>query len=267
VKYQAKPLTVAKRVAVPTSIGGATTGSVSKKSRNVNWGRRHGDNNIRVGLIDERPLTRESLSYLLSTNGPEFEFSSFSDVAELLEVHVGGREPLRLVLFNIGSAWASDEKVRVDIERLRTEIAETPVVLLTDCEDVRCISQAFRWGVRGYIATRLDPTVVIEALRLVQVGGTYLPADLLVKALDVGPQSEAEKQHLKSIAPQALASLTPRQLEVLDRLRQGMTNKLIAYELQMQESTVKVHVRHIMKKLKATNRTQAALLATQSTAT
>jgi DNA-binding NarL/FixJ family response regulator len=53
----------------------------------------------------------------------------------------------------------------------------------------------------------------------------------------------------------------------LDRLRQGMPNKLIAYELQMQESTVKVHVRHIMKKLKATNRTQAALLATQVYAT
>jgi DNA-binding NarL/FixJ family response regulator len=56
---------------------------------------------------------------------------------------------------------------------------------------------------------------------------------------------------------------TPRQLEVLRLLRQGKPNKIIAYELDVEESTVKVHVRHIMRKLKATNRTHAVVLANQ----
>jgi DNA-binding NarL/FixJ family response regulator len=60
-----------------------------------------------------------------------------------------------------------------------------------------------------------------------------------------------------------LQDLTPRQKEVLQLLRKGKSNKIIAYELNMQESTVKVHVRQIMKKLKAINRTHAVFLASQ----
>jgi DNA-binding NarL/FixJ family response regulator len=168
------------------------------------------------------------------------------------------------VLLSIGSASVSDDPVRECIEQLRAALDDIPVVLLADCEDVSCISQAFRWGVRGYIPTRLKAPVVIEALRLVQAGGTFLPADLLVKALEDEPSSSSVVgKQLTSVEPTTVADLTPRQREVLERLRRGMPNKLIAYELQMQEGTVKVHVRHIMKKLKATNRTQAALLATQ----
>jgi DNA-binding NarL/FixJ family response regulator len=214
-----------------------------------------------VGLIDERRLTRESLCHLLSMNGSEFVFSSCSDVSELIGVDAGDRDQLRLLLFNIGSARVSDGPVREDIEQLRVAFVDTPVVLLSDCEDVSCIFEAFRCGVRGFISTRLDSTVVVEALRLVQVGGTFFPADVLVKALGDGPQFMDENHQLTTIEPEALARLTPRQLEVLERLCQGLPNKLIAYELDMQESTVKVHVRNIMRKLKATNRTQLALLA------
>lgn len=266
VSVQAERITARKEESMPNSFVSAAAKPVRKNSHVPNWGRRHDDNKIRVGLIDERPLTRESLSHLLSASGREFAFCPYSEVAELLEVHGGGSEQLRLVLFSIGSARVGDEPVRAGIEQLRGVLVDTPVIVLSDCEDVSCISQAFRWGVRGYIPTRLNASVVVEALRLVQAGGTFIPADLLVKALEDEPPSVVE-QHLRSIEPKAWSSLTPRQLDVLDRLRQGMPNKLIAYELQMQESTVKVHVRHIMKKLKATNRTQAALLATQVYAT
>lgn len=222
------------------------------------------DNKTELALIDERPLTRVSVSQLLGGSGAEFTIYAFSSPAELLSDYPGDSNELGLVLLSIGAAKVTDEPVRECIEQLRRALPEVPVVILSDCEDAYCITQAFQYGVRGYIPTRLHLPVVIEAIRLVQAGGTFLPADLVLQALEDEPSSVEEK-HFDCIEPTSLAGLgmTPRQLQVLDRLRQGKSNKLIAYELEMQESTVKVHMRHIMKKLKATNRTHAALLASR----
>lgn len=234
----------------------------SEASRDVSWGRRREDNRIGIGLIDERALTRESLSHLLSQCGREFKFCSFGSVAELTKVHAGECADLRLVLWSIGSARINNEPHLWEaIERLQGALVEIPLLILSDCEEVDCISHAFRLGVRGYIPTRCAASVVVEALRLVAAGGNFIPADLLLQVLEGQPPSMVAGQPITPIKPKALQSLTPRQGEVLDRLSRGMSNKLIGYELKMQESTVKVHVRHIMKKLNATNRTQAALAA------
>ncbi|HSC05816.1 MAG TPA: response regulator transcription factor, partial [Steroidobacteraceae bacterium] len=86
---------------------------------------------------------------------------------------------------------------------------------------------------------------------MVCVGGTYAPADTLL----------TQSERAQDLAREPLIQgFTQRQSQILDCLRQGMANKLIAYELNMCESTVKVHIRNIMKKLKATNRTQVAYL-------
>jgi DNA-binding NarL/FixJ family response regulator len=88
-------------------------------------------------------------------------------------------------------------------------------------------------------------------MHLVCVGGTFAPPAAL---LSQGDRSEGV------IGEPLIEGFTQRQAQILECLRRGMANKLIAYELNMCESTVKVHVRNIMKKLKATNRTQVAYL-------
>jgi DNA-binding NarL/FixJ family response regulator len=110
---------------------------------------------------------------------------------------------------------------------------------------------AFEIGVRGYIPT-VNTTVelAVDIIHLVRDGGTFVPpSSLSVRA--------ARRQ---GAAPAATLSeeFTARQKEVLDRLRQGKTNKLIAYDLHVSESTVKAHIRNIMEKLHATNRTEVA---------
>jgi DNA-binding NarL/FixJ family response regulator len=96
---------------------------------------------------------------------------------------------------------------------------------------------------------------VAEAIKFVLAGGTFVPQSILTKykrpeLSDLPPQED--------ISP-AIASFSPRQMEVLRSLWRGLSNKMIAYELRMCESTVKVHIRHIMKKLNVNNRTQVVL--------
>ena len=93
--------------------------------------------------------------------------------------------------------------------------------------------------------------VAVRAVHLVCVGGTFAPAAALLSRGD-RPQGSAGEPLIEGF--------TQRQAQILDCLRRGMANKLIAYELNMCESTVKVHVRNIMKKLKATNRTHVVYL-------
>ena len=111
---------------------------------------------------------------------------------------------------------------------------------------------ALQNGVRGYIPTSVTFDVAIEAMRLVKAGGTFVPASSL--------NSARQKAELATAWRNGSGPFSPRQTEVIEAIRRGKPNKVIAYELDMRESTVKVHIRNIMKKLKATNRTQVAFL-------
>lgn len=120
-----------------------------------------------------------------------------------------------------------------------------------DYEDPHNIRQAFDLGVRGYIPTSLASLVAVEAVRLVCVGGTFAPTAALLRQAHHRQRSAAES---------LLKGFTQRQWQILDCLRRGMANKRIADELNMCESTVKVHIRNIMKKLNGTNRTEVIYL-------
>jgi DNA-binding NarL/FixJ family response regulator len=129
--------------------------------------------------------------------------------------------------------------------------------MLADRDDVDEVNRALTHGVRGYIPTSVECGVAVAALRLVSAGGIFVPAGALRStAAKPDDQPEGERQRRSDGL-----DLTPRELSVIDLLREGRPNKLIARQLDMQESTVKVHVRNILKKLNAANRTHAAFVA------
>jgi DNA-binding NarL/FixJ family response regulator len=105
-------------------------------------------------------------------------------------------------------------------------------------------------GANGYISMSSGFDIFVEALRFVGAGGTYVPVQCLLAARQT-PAAAPE--------PIAASGITSRELAVIQAIRQGKPNKVIAYELNMCESTVKVHVRHIMRKLQARNRTDVAI--------
>jgi DNA-binding NarL/FixJ family response regulator len=125
---------------------------------------------------------------------------------------------------------------------------------LCDVDCLDSIIAAFDSGARGYIPTASTTLgLAVEIIRLVRAGGTFVPPSSLSLGR-VTRQGETAGAILT-------LQFTPRQIEVLERLKLGKANKIIAHELGMSESTVKIHIRSIMKKMKATNRTEVACLA------
>lgn len=136
-----------------------------------------------------------------------------------------------------------------DLQFLESSAADIPVIIMSDIDDTNYVMHALKNGARGYIPTSLPFNVAVEAVRLVEAGGTFVPVCSL--ELDRNKQSATSKTN---------EILTERQMMVVEALCQGMANKQIAYELGMSEHTVKVHLRHIMRKLKVRNRTEVAVL-------
>lgn len=220
---------------------------------------------LQLALVDDRPLRRALVVQLLAAGGADFSILPFSNTAELLSAQAHG-EQIDVVLLNAGTATLSDASVQERLSALIAATDSTPVAVLCDRqfppttrEELAHVVDAMSAGLHAYLPTNLEPRVVVEVLRLVSAGGRYLPTDALLGSLRQVVAARAVGD--EPTASGETRNFTPRQLDVLSLLRQGRSNKAIGRALDMQESTVKVHVRQIMRKLNAANRTHAALLA------
>lgn len=214
-------------------------------------------------LLDATPLTRECLTMSLNSCDRGLHVVPVASVEDA-EAMLRGEAPPQVVLCNVTGMTPSEPQALALIQQLMEVIDGVPLIVLTDHEDIDIVLEAFRLGVRGYIATSLGLSVALEAIRLVAAGGTFVPAtslDALMRSKPAAPRLQpppgSDGEDEAAVGPN---DLTPRQLAVLNCLREGKANKIIAHELGMCESTVKVHVRNILKKLGATNRTQAVYL-------
>ncbi len=213
-----------------------------------------------VVLIDRRRLRRSWVMACLEAWRLGGRVEALSSAAEIGRWPAAGDRRIDLVIASVGGATVDDPAVAEDLRWLREQLPEVPVVLLADREDPASVAAAMRTGVRGYLPTSTEPEVARRALALVLAGGSYAPPGLLL-----GTAAEDRTESCGSAIPSLAAGtgrldgLTPRQREVLALLGQGRPNKVIAQRLSMCESTVKVHVRQIMRKLGASNRTEVAL--------
>jgi DNA-binding NarL/FixJ family response regulator len=159
-----------------------------------------------------------------------------------------------VVLCQCGRAKADAIKEVERLAELSEQIGRCPAVILSDNEDPDLIVQMLGKNVRGYVPTSLSINVAVQVIELTRAGGVFVPASSLIAAHRVPEGISAAVQKANGL-------FTSRQAAVVEALRRGKANKIIAYELKMRESTVKVHVRNIMKKLRATNRTEVAYMA------
>lgn len=139
-----------------------------------------------------------------------------------------------------------------DIAKLQAKAVNSQIIVMSDSDDAALVRRTLEQGVQGFVSMSFNLDMAVAAIRLVQAGERFVPVTSLLTshaapapASDRGPLGEA---------------LTQRQLDVIDRLRRGESNKIIAYKLDMSESTVKIHIRNIMRKIKARNRTEVAIL-------
>jgi len=204
---------------------------------------------ILVGLIDSVRFSRDCLIQALRIHSPELSMLPFGSVQECIDAD---RSDLRMILYYSHQESSSQAAVLQRVHALRQAFPAIPIVVLSDANvasQPTSIRDAIRSGAQGFIPTaNTAMPAAVAAIRLVKDGGTIAPVEALLANRTRRADPEADETS---------SALTPRQMTVLAHLRQGKANKIIAYELGMSESTVKVHVRNIMRRMGATNRTQA----------
>lgn len=161
-----------------------------------------------------------------------------------------------LIILSVGGCSLHDIETQAILRALRENFPTIPCAVLSDHMESGEAVEAARNGYQAFISTGTPVDLAQRALAFVMCGGAYFPRETLLGT------AALSGSHQRPLAPPGGGwVLTPRQRQVLERLRSGKSNKVIARELDMQESTVKVHVRQVMRKLGAANRTQAAIFA------
>ncbi|NUB25565.1 DNA-binding response regulator [Azospirillum brasilense] len=217
-----------------------------------------GRRDIAALLVDEAPLTRESLSIGLSLRDTSLHMRTAASLGEAKAMLAAGAPPA-VVLCNVVSLTPPNGNVLATLRDAAGTFGSTPMVVLVDGEEADLPLEASRLGVRGCLPTSVGLAVAQEALRLVAGGGTFFPSPFLHRLAQHREAAEDDPP-----APSGGAALTARQRGVLQRLREGKSNRVIAQELGISENTAKVHVRGILRALGASNRAEAVRKAWQS---
>jgi DNA-binding NarL/FixJ family response regulator len=250
--------TLKKSEMAPVTLDHAREIKPSSSSEDETGDRPQTRKGMSVVLIDRQTLTRHCLTRSFQEGLPELRVVAVANLADLLEASRSLRS-MDLMVLTIGDKSLRDAEVLGQITWLRQHMPRVPLVLLMDRDDMDDIVEAMAQGVRGLITTNMELSEIGAAIQCVAAGGTFVPASILVRfARDrqngskCGPSEDNEE---------LFKSLTAREFEVLALLREGKPNKIIAHELDISESTVKVLVGRILRKLHVANRTQLALLA------
>jgi DNA-binding NarL/FixJ family response regulator len=195
---------------------------------------------IRVLCVDDHPLLREGITAIVN-NEPDMslvaEASTSSEGVRRFREH---RPDVTLMDLRLPDASGIDAMIAI-----RTEFADARIIMLTTFEGDVEMQRALEAGARGYMLKSTPPRELIEVIRQVHAGKKRVPAEV----------ASYLAEHLSD------HSLTVRETDVLRHVANGNRNRDIAERLFISEETVKVHVKHIMEKLGASDRTQAVAIA------
>jgi len=213
---------------------------------------------MRILIGDDHVLFREGLRRLLEQLKGDSTFVEASNFDEMLEI-CGSEQRFDLILTDLRMpGWPGFS----GIQALRGKQPEAKVVVVSASEAHHDVRDALEHGSAGYIPKSSSVKIMLSALDLIFSGGVYVPATVL---RDGGAEAGEPRNSMPPADPALEQLLTQRQREVLERLREGKSNKQIAHELGLSEGTVKIHMTAIFKSLGVRNRTQAAMAFPQST--
>lgn len=219
-------------------------------------GQDRGRSEIRTILVGRNTFARESVALALAAHAPEVSILHARRPTDAMEIlDQGGAFDLIALLF----AEMTDNCIR-HFERLHDAHPDVPVLASVPTDDPLRVSRVYRSGAKGVLPLGTDMQLMIAAMRLVAAGGTYVPPSLLD---DEGRPRKFDHDDAAPGLGNAFPALTRRQRQVLAMLARGATNKYIGDALTLRESTVKAHVKQILRKLAAGNRTEAALMASK----
>lgn len=219
---------------------------------------------MKVLIADDHPLMCEALKRIVAELSRD---ASVLDAATLEKASaaLAANADVQLVVLEVAIDGAPALSA---LESLSAAAGEIPIVVLTARDDPATARAVLEAGARGFISKRSPRRVVLEALRLVLFGGTYVPPEALHDAGPVAPPHTTSERTLPARGPRGddplgALGLTPRQLDVLALLVQGNSTKQMCRALNLAEGTIKVHTAAILRALNAASRTQAICALTR----
>lgn len=203
---------------------------------------------MKLLVVDDHPIFRDGLAALLRQSVDQATVLQAPGCASALDIAAAHTDLDAVFVDLVMPGMTGDMAVR-EFRRVRPEL---PVIVLSSSENPGDVRRALQAGALGYIPKSADPNTLLSALRLVLSGSIYVPPLMALAA-------EVVAEHRRgSEVPGSIAQLTERQVEVLERVSQGLSNKEISAQLGIAEKTVKAHIAAIFKTLNVVNRTQAA---------
>jgi len=197
---------------------------------------------IRVLCADDHPLVRKGIASLLANETDIVLVGEASNGREAVEMFRALKPDVTLMDLRMPELDGV-----AALKQIRQEQPDAKVIALTSYDGDQDIYQAIDAGVRGYLLKEMVHTEVLRAIRTVHAGKRLIPIEVAERLSDYFPQ----------------IALTPREVEVLASVAQGLANKDIAERLGTASGTVKMHVQNILGKLGAADRTHAVTIAIQ----
>ena len=205
---------------------------------------------IRIAICDDHPVIRYGLTHIIN-NEPDIEVAIEAPTSEFLVSNFSEVNPDITIL----DLELNDTSGIECLRELRQSHPATKVIIYTAHGEYDRIMDAIDLGIQGYLLKQSDCSDIINSIRVVYNGGTCLEPDIATKLL-ARMRDRDEQKAIENV-------LSKREIQVLNLLALGKTNRDIANSLYISERTVKFHVSSILEKLQVRNRTEAALYANQ----
>ena len=212
---------------------------------------------IRILVVDDHTRFRRGLTALLAREADFAVVGDEADVSHALRRAAELQPDLVLLDNHLPGVRGVDA-----LPALRDAAPQARVLMLTVSEDEQDLLAALRAGASGYLLKTIDGDALADAIRRAMRGENVVAPEMTTKLVSAVRETGAMAQSQAAPASR-LAVLSPRERDILRGIARGDSNKAIARELGIAETTVKIHVQHILRKLEVASRVQAAVIAAE----